>query len=101
VSKNAYNCIYLFRKLIRIVWEVRRAIQKHELSQKFQGRTEELDDSLMMDDMDINAMLDDSKSDIQSVVSEQNPGGMLNMTVIMDQSMDRMSEYNKTEADFD
>lgn len=45
----------------------------------------------MMEDIDINAMLDDSKSDIQSVsgMSEQQGNN------------DTMSEYNKTEADFE
>lgn len=67
VGRNAYNCIFLLRKLLRIIWEVRKAIQKHELGQKFQARQEELDDSLMLEDMDINAMIDDSQSDIKSV----------------------------------
>ena len=44
----------------------------------------------MLDDMDINAMMDDSQSDIKSVsgASETNHG------------IDR-SEYNKTEVDFE
>lgn len=35
-QRNAYNCIFLLRRLLRVVWEVRKAIQKHELGQKFQ-----------------------------------------------------------------
>jgi len=40
VQHNAYNCIYLLRKLLRIIWEVRKAIQKHDLGEKFQHRQE-------------------------------------------------------------
>lgn len=49
----------------------------------------------MMEDIDINAMLDDSKSDIQSVSAFSEVNGTV------DQNTDRMSEYNKTEADFE
>lgn len=35
---NATNCIYLLRKMLRLVWEVKKSIQKRELNQKFQNR---------------------------------------------------------------
>jgi len=46
----------------------------------------------MLEEMDINAMVDDSQSDIKSVsgASETNQG-----------RDDHISEYNKTEADFE
>lgn len=91
VQRCAYNCIYLLRKMLRIIWEVRKAIQKHELGQKFQHRQEE-DDSIMLEDMDINAMIDDSQSDIKSVSGTSEHNGCKD---------DRMSEYNRTEADFE
>lgn len=45
----------------------------------------------MMEDMDINAMIDDNQSDIKSVSGASEHNG----------NIDHMSEYNKTEVDFE